>query len=62
MNTIDQLKAVGPHGAAQKLYRDGQGQESNPFQRGTTEHEGFAMEMGRLYRNELGDMLEPYYV
>ena len=57
MNTIEQIKRVGPVGAAQQLYRDGQGLESNPFKLGTKDAQGFDMEMHRLQHNELMEMM-----
>jgi len=57
MNTIEQIKRVGPVGAAQQLYRDGQGLESNPFSFGTKDGLSFDMEMHRLQRNELKELM-----
>jgi len=57
MNTIEQIKRVGPVGAAQQLYRDGQGLESNPFKLGTKDAQDFDMEMHRLQHNELMEIM-----
>ena len=57
MNTIQQIKRVGPVGAAQQLYRDGQGHESNPYQFGTDDGLSFDMEMHRLQCNELKELM-----
>lgn len=54
---IDKLKAMGGKYAAQRMYMDGVGQESNPYPRGHLEHEVFAMEMTRLQHNELTELL-----
>ena len=48
MNTIEQIKRVGPVGAAQQLYKDGQGFESNPYRKGSKDHQVFSREIGRL--------------
>ena len=62
MKAKDQLKAIGGKGAAQQMYKDGQGQESNPFERGAKEHDAFWQEMSRLQREELKQMMEGCYV
>ena len=61
MNTIEQIKRVGPVGAAQQLYRDGQGIESCPYEIGTTPCQMFCAEMNRLQRQELQELMGDCY-
>ncbi len=53
-------RKLGPKGAAQRHYQDGQGLESNPFTE-REQREAFAMEMHRLQGEELRrEMAENY--
>ena len=56
------IKLLGPTGAAQQMYKEGQGLESNPYAKGTKQHDQFDWEMHRLEREELKAMLGPCYV
>ena len=57
MNTIEQIKRVGPVGAAQQLYRDGQGRESNPYTKGSNNADAFDYEMRSLQQREFIESL-----
>ena len=57
MNTIEQIRRVGPIGAAQQLYRDGQGLESCPYEIGTAACQAFSIEMHKLQHNELKELM-----
>ena len=47
------IKRLSGQGAAQKMYQDGQGLESNPFAIDDSRHRQFREEMHRLQREEL---------
>lgn len=61
MKTIDNIKRLGGKGAAQQMYKDGQGQCSNPFFSEDPNHDLFAMEMSRLQQQELREMIGGCY-
>lgn len=39
-------------------YSKGLGQEANPYIRGTHESEQYAMQMGKLYQEELNEIMQ----
>jgi hypothetical protein len=45
-----------PKQQAQQDYRNGEGQERNPFPKGTDDHYTYAMEMHRLQLEELREI------
>lgn len=54
---IEQLKPMGGKYAAQRMYQDGQGQESNPYPADHKQHDVFAFEMTRLQHEELNELM-----
>lgn len=51
------IKGVSVHAmpataVAREFFRDGEGQDSNPYERGTPEHEAFMWEMHNLWHSE----------
>lgn len=54
---ITTLKAMGGKYAAQRMYQDGQGHESNIFTHDTDDHIAFAIEMSRLQQEELQELM-----
>jgi hypothetical protein len=57
MKTLKEIMSAGPVGAAGQMHKDGQGQESNPYPKGSAEHDKFWREMSRLQQQELRDMM-----
>ncbi len=57
MKTLDDIKLLGGTGAAQQMYRDGQGQGDNPFSYGGRDHHSYAVEMSRLQQQELRELM-----
>lgn len=47
------VHALPARAVAQQFFRDGEGLASNPYERGTNEHENFMLEMHRLQLLEL---------
>ncbi len=57
MKTLQNIKLLGGIGAAQQMYKDGQGQSDNPFSYASDEHQRYAVEMSRLQHQEMRELM-----
>ena len=57
MNKLEDIKLLGGTGAAQQMYKEGQGQSDNPFSYASDEHQRYAIEMSRLQQQELYELM-----
>lgn len=57
MKNINDIMKWGGKAAAQQMYKDGQGLESNPFPRDHKQHEVFMVEMSRLQHEEFKELM-----
>lgn len=49
MSAAEKLQPLTPRALAMRDYQDGEGQDANPFPKGSMEHQDYMMEMGRLW-------------
>lgn len=61
MKSIKDIAVFGGKAAAQQMYKDGQGVESNPYVRGSKDFDAFNMELNRLYNEELKRIIGDAY-
>jgi len=57
MKSIEQIMKFGGKAAAQQMWKDGQGQQDNPYPRDHKQYEVFALEMSRLQHNEFLELM-----